>query len=159
MRSAIRGWHLGCGRRGKGCPQLVCGIGVREAGGHDADHRVRPAVDRRRVPDDCSVAAEPPLPERIRKDYARLASGRELVGGKRAPQRWPDAKRLEEIGRDDLAYHQLGIAVPGEGEPGADMTGQRIERCGTRAPILEIERAGTDLTDACLSIDGEEDEQ
>src|SRR5205085_4967811 len=70
-----------------------------EVGRHDADDRVRLAVERDVLVDD-GQAREATMPEAVAEDYDLVASFRVLVAGEGSPFGGTSAERGEDVGRD-----------------------------------------------------------
>ena len=69
-----------------------------ETGRHDADHRVRPAIERDRTADDRSVASEPCLPEAV-AEHSDVHPRPVFLRRERPPQHRPDAEHVEQVPR------------------------------------------------------------
>ena len=109
---------------------MMSGCGVasrnRKSGRHDADdlrrpptatcrHR-RPSVDRELAPERRFVAAESPLPERMRENDGRRPFGRGSVLGFREPASAHrlHSERLKRAVRDSQRAHALRLAATGQ---------------------------------------------
>jgi hypothetical protein len=76
---------------------------------HDADDRVRLAIERDRLPDRAGASAVAPLPQRP-TDQRDVAARPILRRRDRASERRIDAQQRKEAGRNPRAHDPLGIA-------------------------------------------------
>jgi hypothetical protein len=124
-------------RNANGTPELIPLVWELEAGRHDANHGVRLAVRRNRLPDDRGICTVATLPERITQEHHLVAAAFVLLRTKPAAEERLHVERVEKPGRDHLSRDELRLAPPRQREPGANVPAERFERpCLT----LEVEK-------------------
>src|SRR5437763_10751479 len=110
----------------------------RKARRHDADDRVRLAIELQRSADDVGGRAKTALPESVAQDHDMAAIGSVRFAQEYTAERRPCAHDLEEIGADGACDDRLRIAAAGKRELPEPIDRHPLEESCVALPVVEI---------------------
>ena len=124
--------------------RLGTAAGELEASGHDADHRVRPAVERDGLTHDRAVASVTRLPE-APAQHRHVHTGPVLLRAEIAAQQRADAEQREQARRDLGAIDPDRLAASRELERNVHVRRHALERLLVALEIEKVRRREGDV--------------